>query len=194
MAKKTTKKASTKPASRKRDNSNSIEMIITTVLGITCIGFGGFGIFTGIEKVSTLALIAGYFLLGLSIVDFIGLFRANKSSGKFAFSLIKAGSELLIAILTIVNNENGMTWPLTLLSVYVIGQGVLQVMTALAFISNKTERFFWIVCGAVGCLLGIIALNSGSLADRTSFFRIFSIYMAIYGVTSLVSLVYKAKK
>lgn len=187
MAKKTTKKANV----RRRVSNELTEKIITFVSGIAAIAFGIFGIFTGIEKISTLALIAGYFILALSVLDFVTIFRTNKNGGKFAFSLIKSGSELLIGILTIVNNEQGMTWPLTLLSVYILGQGVLQILTSLAFITNKTERFFWIICGAIGCVLGIISLNSGALADATTFFKLFSIYMAIYGVTSVVSLVYK---
>ncbi len=178
----------------KKKNIQLIEMVFSLVTGIIAIGAGGFGIFTGINDISVLSLIAGNVILALSVIDFISLFRTRCTGGRFAFSLLKAGSELLIAIFMLINNANGMTWPLTLLSVYMIGQGVLQILSALAFIANKTERFFWIICGAIGDILGIIALNSGALADKTSFFRVFSIYLVIYGVTSIVSLVYKAKE
>ena len=188
------KRTRIKTAVRRRGSTELSNKIISRIAGVASVALGIFGIFTDINTISTLALIAGSFIIGLSVLDFVSIFRDNKAGGKFAFSLIKAGSELLIGILAIVNHDHGMTWPLTLLSVYMLGQGVLQILTALAFIKNKTERFFWVICGAIGCILGIIALNSGGLADVTTFFRLFAIYMAIYGVTTIVSLVYSNNK
>ena len=187
------RKKAQKQAVRKRKITIS-EKIITGVAGLVSVAFGIVGIFIETDKLSTLALIAGSVILGLAVLDFINLFRNRKNGGAFAFSLIRAGSGLLIAILTIVNCNQGMTWPLTLLSVYTIGRGILDILTALAFVTNQTERFFWIICGAIGCVLGIISLNSGGFADASTFFRIFAIYMTIAGVTSLVSLVYKTNK
>jgi len=173
-----------------------IGTFFTIILGIIALSAGIFGIFTGIKEISTLALIAGIAVLAIAVVEFVNMLRTDHKGSEFVFSLMRAGTGVLIAVLLLVNHDQNMTWPLILVSIYAIGRGILDVLTSLLFRKDKTEKMMWVFCGGAGCILGIIALNSGGFADKTAFFRVFCTYLAAYGVTALISSLYalKAKK
>ncbi len=178
-----------------REKSSALpSMTVTFLIGVISLVAGLFGILTTEKAISTLSLIAGIVILVIAAIEFIRMFKAERKPSEFAFSLMRAGTGILIAVLTIVNRDQNIAWPLILLSIYTLGRGILEILTALVFYKDKTEKFMWLVCGAAGCLLGIIALNSGGFTDQTTFFRIFSIYLAVYGITGLVSLVYRLKR
>ena len=185
-----------KAATADKQTVNFMNIIFTVIVGAIALGAGLFGIFTDIKDISTLALIAGNVILAIAVVEFINMLRTGHKGSEFVFSLMRAGTGVLIAVLLIINYNQNMTWPLVLLSIYAIGRGILDVLTALLFKKDKTEKTMWIFCGGAGCILGIITLNAGGFADKTAFFRIFCTYLAAYGITALISSAYvvKAKK
>ncbi|MBR3233810.1 hypothetical protein IKG12_03055 [Candidatus Saccharibacteria bacterium] len=185
-----------KTATADKQTVNFMNIIFTVIVGAIALGAGLFGIFTDIKDISTLALIAGNVILAIAVVEFINMLRTGHKGSEFVFSLMRAGTGVLIAVLLIINYNQNMTWPLVLLSIYAIGRGILDVLTALLFKKDKTEKTMWIFCGGAGCILGIITLNAGGFADKTAFFRIFCTYLAAYGITALISSTYvlKAKK
>jgi len=82
--------------------------------------------------------------------------------------------------------DYNMAWALTILAIYTIGRGVLEILLAFTAIADKTDRFMWLTCGICGAIIGVVILNSGGFSDQTTFVRFFSAYMMIYGVTNLI--------
>lgn len=185
-----------KAAITDKQTANFVNIIFTIIVGVITLGGGLFGVFTNIKDIPTLTLIAGIVILAIAVVEFINMLRTGHKGSEFVFSLMRAGTGVLIAVLLIINYNQNMTWPLVLLSIYAIGRGILDVLTALLFEKDKTKKTMWVFCGGAGCVLGIITLNAGGFADKTAFFRIFCTYLAAYGITALISSAYalKAKK
>lgn len=154
--------------------------------GIISIIFGGFLLFTNITTVSTLSGIIGASLLCLGMVEIFSLLYRKHYGKSLSLSLILAASEVIIALLLLFMQNYNIAWPLTLLAIYTIGRGVLELLLAFAAVTDKTDRFMWATCGICGVIIGIVILNSGGFSDQTTFVRFFSVYMMIYGVTNLI--------
>ena len=154
--------------------------------GIISIIFGGYLLFTNITTVSTLSGIIGASLLCLGMVEIFSLLYRKHYGKSLSLSLILAASEVIIALLLLFMQNYNIAWPLTLLAIYTIGRGVLELLLAFAAVTDKTDRFMWATCGICGVVIGIVILNSGGFSDQTTFVRFFSVYMMIYGVTNLI--------
>lgn len=154
--------------------------------GIISAIFGGFLLFTNITTISTLSGIIGSALLCLGLVEVFSLLYRRHYGKSLSLSLILATSEIVIALMLLFMQDYNMAWPLTLLAIYTIGRGILELLLAFTAITDKTDRFMWATCGVCGVIIGIVILNSGGFADQTTFVRFFSAYMMIYGVTNLI--------
>lgn len=154
--------------------------------GLASLAFGGYLLFTKVHYINELASFAGVALLFLGIVEVFSLLYRKHYGGSLILSLILAVSEVGIALLLLFTADYNMAVPLTLTAIYTIGRGILELFLAFTAISDKTDRFMWVVCGICGTVIGFVILNSGNFADNTLFFRFFATYMMIYGVTNLV--------
>ena len=148
--------------------------------------FGAYILFTNINSIPTLTAIIGSSLLCLGVVEAFSIMYRKHYGKSLILSIILSVSEILIAFLLLFMQDYNMAWALTLLAIYTIGRGVLELLLAFTAISDKTDRFMWATCGICGAIIGIVILNSGGFSDQTTFVRFFSAYMMIYGVTNLI--------
>lgn len=154
--------------------------------GVISTVFGAYLLFTNITSISSLSGIIGASLLCLGMVEIFSLLYRKHYGKSLSLSLILAVSEVVIALLLLFMQNYNMAFPLTLLAIYTIGRGVLELLLAFMAVTDKTDRFMWATCGVCGTVIGIVILNSGSFADHTTFVRFFSAYMMIYGVTNMI--------
>ena len=153
--------------------------------GIISILFGAFILFTNITVVQSLVAIIGVSLLCLGVIEIFSMLYRKHYGNSLALSLILAASEVIIAMMLLFTQDYNMAWALTLLAIYTIGRGVLELILAFTAVTDKTDRFMWATCGVCGAIIGIVILNSGGFLDQTAFTKLFSAYMMIYGVTNL---------
>jgi len=153
--------------------------------GLASLVFGGYILFAINNSVSELAALVGIALLCLGIIEVFNLLYRKHFGGSLALSLILAISEVTIALLILFTRDNNMVWPLTLIAIYTIGRGILEIVLSFAAMTDKTDRFMWIVCGICACVIGIVILNSGDFVSPTAFIKFFGSYMMIYGITNL---------
>lgn len=153
--------------------------------GIISILFGAFILFTNITVVQSLVAIIGVSLLCLGVIEIFSMLYRKHYGNSLALSLILAASEVIIAMMLLFTQDYNMAWALTLLAIYTIGRGVLELILAFTAVTDKTDRFMWATCGVCGAIIGIVILNSGGFLDQTAFTKFFSAYMMIYGVTNL---------
>ncbi len=154
--------------------------------GVISVLFGAYILFTNITNVSNLTAIVGTSLLCLGVIETFSIMYRRHYGKSLILSLILAVSEAIIALMLLFLQNENMAWALTLLAVYTIGRGVLELLLAFLAVTDKTDRFMWATCGICGVIIGIVILNSGGFTDQTTFVRFFSAYMMIYGVTNLI--------
>ncbi len=153
--------------------------------GIVSILFGAFILFTNITTISSLTGIIGVSLLLLGVIEIFSMIYRKHYGNSLLLSLILSASEIAIAMMLLFTQDYNMAWALTLLAIYTIGRGVLELLLAFTAVTDKTDRFMWATCGICGAVIGIVILNSGGFLDQTAFTKFFSAYMMIYGVTNL---------
>ena len=153
--------------------------------GIVSILFGAFILFTNITTISSLTGIIGVSLLLLGVIEIFSMIYRKHYGNSLLLSLILSASEIAIAMMLLFTQDYNMAWALTLLAIYTIGRGVLELLLAFTAVTDKTDRFMWGTCGICGAVIGIVILNSGGFLDQTAFTKFFSAYMMIYGVTNL---------
>lgn len=154
--------------------------------GVASILFGAYLLFTNVTAISSLTATIGIALLCLGVIEIFSLLYRRHYGKSLSLSLILAASEVIIAFMLLFTQDYNMAWALTILAIYTIGRGVLEILLAFTAITDKTDRFMWATCGICGAIIGIVILNSGGFADQTTFVRFFSAYMMIYGVTNLI--------
>ena len=154
--------------------------------GLVSILFGAYLLFTNITSIPTLSAIIGVSLLCLGIVEVFSIMYRKHYGKSLILSIILSISEVAIAFMLLFLQDRNMAWSLTLLAIYTIGRGILELLLAFTAVTDKTDRFMWATCGICGAIIGIVILNSGGFSDQTTFVRFFSAYMMIYGVTNLI--------
>jgi len=154
--------------------------------GVASVLFGAFLLFTNITVIHSLTAIIGASLLCLGVIEIFSLLYRRHYGKSLTLSLILSVSEVVIAFMLLFTQDYNMAWALTILAIYTIGRGVLEILLAFTAIADKTDRFMWLTCGICGAIIGVVILNSGGFSDQTTFVRFFSAYMMIYGVTNLI--------
>lgn len=148
--------------------------------------FGAYLLFTNIATISSLVAIVGVSLLCLGVLEVFSILYRKHYGKSLALSLVLSVSEIVIALMLLFMQDYNMAWVLTLLAIYTIGRGVLEILLAFTAVTDQTDRFMWATCGICGAVIGVVILNSGGFSDQTTFIRFFSAYMMIYGVTNLI--------
>ena len=159
--------------------------LIYAFQGIVSLVFGGYILFAINNSIPALATFVGVTLLCLGVIELFNLLHRKHFGGSLALSLILAITEIVIAMLIIFTRNGNMIWPLTLIAIYTIGRGILEIVLSFVAMTDKTDRFMWTVCGICACIIGIVILNSGDFVSPTAFLKFFGSYMMIYGVTNL---------
>ena len=154
--------------------------------GVISILFGAYLLFTNITAISTLTGIIGVSLLCLGVIEVFSIMYRKHYGKSLILSIALSVFEVVIAFILLFMQDYNMAWILSLLAIYTIVRGVLEIVLGFSAITDKTDRFMWISCGVCGAIIGIVILNSGGFADQTTFIRFFSAYMMIYGVTNLI--------
>lgn len=160
--------------------------LIFALQGIVGLLFGWFVMFTNIDKVSTLVIIAGITLLVLGVIDLANLIYRKRRQQNWGLALILGILNFGIGLALLFTKDLNVAWALSLLASYTIFCGVFEILLGFKSLSDPTDRFMWIVCGICACILGFVVLNSGHFENPTTFIKFFGTYTMIYGITALI--------
>ncbi|MDO4889560.1 MAG: DUF308 domain-containing protein [Candidatus Saccharibacteria bacterium] len=160
--------------------------LIFALQGIVGLLFGWFVMFTNIDKVSTLVIIAGITLLVLGVIDLANLIYRKRRQQNWGLALILGILNFGIGLALLFTKDLNVAWALSLLAGYTIFCGVFEILLGFKSLSDPTDRFMWIVCGICACILGFVVLNSGHFENPTTFIKFFGTYTMIYGITALI--------
>ncbi len=160
--------------------------LIFALQGIVGLLFGWFVMFTNIDKVSALVIIAGITLLVLGVIDLANLIYRKRRQQNWGLALILGILNFGIGLALLFTKDLNVAWALSLLAGYTIFCGVFEILLGSKSLSDPTDRFMWIVCGICACILGFVVLNSGHFENPTTFIKFFGTYTMIYGITALI--------
>lgn len=160
--------------------------LIFALQGVVGLLFGWFVMFTNIDKVSTLVIIAGITLLVLGLIDIANLIYRKRRQQNWGLALILGLLNFGIGLSLLLTKDLNVAWALGLLAGYTIFCGVFEILLGFKSLSDPTDRFMWIVCGICGSILGFVVLNSGHFENPTTFIKFFGTYTMIYGITALI--------
>ena len=160
--------------------------LIFALQGVVGLLFGWFVMFTNIDKVSTLVIIAGITLLMLGVIDLANLIYRKRRQQNWGLALVLGLLNFGIGLSLLLTKDLNVAWALSLLAAYTIFCGVFEILLGFKSLSDPTDRFMWIVCGICACILGFVVLNSGHFENPTTFIKFFGTYTMIYGITALI--------
>lgn len=168
-------------------NRNYIDShwLVFAVQGALALLFGWLMLFNPSSNTGSMVTLVAVFLLAMGIVElFNALHREHNRSG-WAVTLIIAAIDLAIALSLIFTIQENAAWHLTLIAVYTLVRGIIEILIGLKVPDDSTDRFIWIICGICGAIMGVVIFNSGLLREA-DFVRFFGAYMLILGTSSLI--------
>lgn len=160
--------------------------LIFALQGVVGLLFGWFVMFTNIEKVSTLVIIAGATLLALGVIDVANLIYRKRHQQNWGLALVLMILNMVIGLALLFTKDLNVAWSLGLLAGYTIFCGIFEILIGFKSLSDPTDRFMWIVCGICASILGFVVLNSGHFENPTTFIKFFGTYTMIFGITTLI--------
>ena len=159
--------------------------LLFVLRGTAAVIFGCLALFGGMESIGSVIAMLSLFLLFMGIIDTVGaLYASTKSHGWFN-SIIDAAVDIFAALMLLFYAKGNLVSSLIIISVYTFVSGMIDVFHGFLSTVDPTDRFIRILAGVLGCIIGIVILNTGDY-EITTFIRFFGAYMVIVGITSMI--------
>jgi uncharacterized membrane protein HdeD (DUF308 family) len=160
--------------------------LIFAIKGAAAFLLGAFALFTTITDPRNLILIIAIALIILGLTETFNIIHRRHRQHDWGLALIIALIELATAAaLLYTKNLDNIVASTVIVAAYTVLRGLFEIFIGIKSLTDKTDKFMWIVCGIVGTILGII-IFSYPAADNTTFIKIFGTYMMIFGLTDLI--------
>lgn len=156
-----------------------------SVKGVVALLFGWFVNFSNTKDPMFLMVILSVTLLGLGIIELLNLLHRTHLKNTWGLALIMALLEITASLAILFTLNHNLVLHLTVLSVYTLSMGILEILLSIKSIDDRTDKAIWGISGICGSILGFVILRSGNL-DPISFIKFFGIYMIILGVANLI--------
>ena len=154
------------------------------IRGLVASAFGILALFSNMDEYVIVSVIA-VFLLFMGIIDAVSALYASVKKHGWFNSVIDALVDVAAALTLLFFAKNSIVNTLIVIAIYTIVSGLIDVFHAFLSTVDPTDRFIRVLAGVIGCVMGIVILNTGEL-EKTTFIRFFGAYMLIVGVTSLI--------
>ncbi len=168
-------------------NRNYIDShwLVFAVQGVLAIVFGWFMLFNPSSNTNYMVTLVATFLFIMGIVELSNALHREHKKNKWAVTLIISIVDLAVASSLLFTLKESPAWHLSLIAVYTLVRGIIELLIGLKVPDDSTDRFIWAVCGICGAIMGIVIFNSGHLKEA-DFVRFFGSYMLILGTSSLI--------
>ena len=153
--------------------------------GALAIVTGGIALFGNMSDLSLVVSYMSIFLLLMGIIDASSaLYSSTKKRGWFT-ALFDSAIDIIAAVALLFAAHENIAFHLTIIALYVLISGVIDLIHAFVSTVDPTDRFIRIIAGVIGAVMGFVIFNAGSFEIMT-FIRFFGSYMLIVGVCSLI--------
>ena len=159
--------------------------LIFALQGVLALLFGWYALFTNLNSLEAIIVIAGTVLLGLGIIEMLNLLTRTHLKETWGLSLLMAVLEIATAFTMLFAKDQNAIWHLVIIGLYTITRGILEIFIGLGSVDDLTDRFIWVLTGISGCIIGIVVVNAGHLGNLP-FIKYFGSYMMIFGISNLI--------
>lgn len=147
--------------------------------------FGWFAMFAKHPDTTFLIAVVSSVLLVLGLIELFNVLHRSRRRHIWGLSIIMAVVEIGIALSLILTLDQNVAWHLSIIALYTLSRGLIELLIAIKSIDDLTDRFIWLTCGICGIIIGFVVFNSGHLAAGT-FVEFFGAYMMILGIGNLI--------
>ena len=149
------------------------------------------------EDTSYLTQIVGWTMFGLAFVEIANVIYRKRRSHNWGFPLFLGFLELAISVALLytvdpnMSAESLIALRIAILAGYVAFASVVTIAMGFVSFDNMTDRFMWIVNGAIGAVLAFLMLGGATSGSETTgaFFNtkvlVFGTYLMVNGLTDL---------
>lgn len=153
--------------------------------GVLAVLFGLLMIFNYNLGLEVLMIPICVFLLTMGAIDATNaVFNADKKRD-WINCVVDAVIDVVATIILLAAGQNDLIAEIMVLAVYMVGSGVVDLCHAMLAHEDRTDRFIRLLIGAIGVVIGVVALNAGKF-EMIEFFRFFGTYVLMVGITSLI--------
>jgi uncharacterized membrane protein HdeD (DUF308 family) len=153
---------------------------------VIAIAFGLFALTTPIRTLSTIVAVAAGALVLMGVVGIIRMVHdyTRRPHRRWGDSLVIAIIELLVGLYFWFNIDAGFQVSAIIFGVLALARGIFDLVVALTNLEDSTDRFFWIIAGAAGIIIGLVILNHPMEASITMVW-FFGLYILVLGLSNL---------
>jgi uncharacterized membrane protein HdeD (DUF308 family) len=153
---------------------------------IIAIAFGAFALTTPIRVLGTIVFVAAGALVLMGVVGILRMVHdyTRRPHRRWGDSLVIALVELLVGGYFLFNVDAGFQVSAIVFGIIILVRGVFDLTVALFNLKDAIDRFFWIVAGMAGVILGLVVLNHPGEASITMVWLL-GLYILIFGVSNL---------
>jgi uncharacterized membrane protein HdeD (DUF308 family) len=161
--------------------------LVFSLKGVIALLLGWFIMFTNMDSFFSLVMIVGWTLILLGAVEVFNVVNRRYRQRDWGLSLSVAIIELGVGLSVVVLADVEPWIILMIVGGYTILRGFFEVAIGMRGLTDKTDKFMWVVCGIFGAVTGFaIFTDQKNLLSETNFLRIFGTYMMVFGVTNLI--------
>jgi uncharacterized membrane protein HdeD (DUF308 family) len=153
---------------------------------VIAIAFGVFALTTPIRVLGTIMFVAAGALVLMGVVGILRMAHdyTRRPHRRWGDSLVIALVELAVGLYFLFNINAGFQVSAIVFGVIILIRGGFDLVVALFNLKDPIDRFFWIVAGMAGVVLGLVILNHPSEASITMVWLL-GLYILIFGVSNL---------
>ncbi|MDR1033041.1 MAG: DUF308 domain-containing protein [Candidatus Nomurabacteria bacterium] len=153
---------------------------------VIAIAFGVFALTTPIRVLGTIVFVAAGALVLMGVVGILRMVHdwTRRPHRRWGDSLVIALVELAVGGYFLFNIDAGFQVSAIVFGIAVLVRGAFDLVVALTNLKDPIDRFFWIVAGMAGVVLGLVILNHPGEASITMVWLL-GLYILIFGVSNL---------
>jgi len=158
--------------------------VIFALQGIIALLAGAYLMFTNNSSVNHLVITVGSVLIGLAIIEVFNIIIRRRRQHGWGIPLAVAIFEAAVGTTMILASDQSHIVHIALLAGYTLVRGVASIFIGFVSFTNMTNRFFWVACGMVGCIIAFIIFADAGLSE-TTFVKIFGTFLMVLGLTNV---------
>ena len=158
--------------------------LIFALQGVVLMLSGLYIMFTPNETVSHLTIVIGTTLLVLAVIEIFNMIHRKRRQHNWGVALGVGLLELAVGLATLVGTNLNYEFHIAVLAAYTVLRSTASIVTGFSSFQNMTDRFIWVICGMIGCVLGFAILADPGISE-VMFAKLFSTYMMVLGLSDL---------
>ena len=126
-------------------NRNYIDShwLVFAVQGVLAIVFGWFMLFNPSSNTNYMVTLVATFLFIMGIVELFNALHREHKKNKWAVTLIISIVDLAVASSLLFTLKESPAWHLSLIAVYTLVRGIIELLIGLKVPDDSTDRFIW---------------------------------------------------